>query len=244
MLLRLSCLLCLALPLAAAPLRVCVEDDWPPMAFVWRDAPAGASVDIARHAFERAGLEVIFESGSYHRCLTLTRLGHYDAMLDVARNGERQPQFVWPRLPMLVLPLQIVASRPGRAERGDYSGLRGLRVGLTLGYEYPDAMLAQPGLIRVVSPSELANFRQLVAGRLDAMLLSAGSLRNLNDQLEGPEPPQLYNWGTVDELELFIAFHAGNGAAAGWARLLDESLRTLQQSGEDRRILQQWQAQP
>ena len=233
----------LALLPAQAQLRVCVENDWAPMAFAREGKPAGAMVDLAAEAFQAAGLTVSFESGSYNRCLALTRRGHYQAMLDVAQNSERQPQFIWPSQPLLVLPLHLIGSKPGTASPGDYSALRGLRVGMTLGYEYPDALLQQR-LVRVVSPSEQANFHQLLAGGIDVMVLSAGSYQALREAAQLKEGEAPHDWGRVDELALYIAFHARHPQAAHWATAISQSLQGLQRSGALQRILQRWQARP
>lgn len=233
-----------ASPPSGKPLRLCAEDEWPPFSFNKAGNAMGANVDLVRQAFELQGYNVTFTPRSYSACLKLTQRGHFDAMLDVARNKERQGQFVWPKIPILVIPLHLIGNRSVAPATLDYSALRGQRVGITRGYEYPDKLLAQPGLIQVVSGSELGNFRQLITGNIDYMLLSPGTLSSLSQQLNQPEHPGVQDFGRVDSLDLFVAISHKYPEAKQLADDLDLGLKTLGRRSIPQQILRQWQAEP
>ncbi|WP_157669927.1 ABC transporter substrate-binding protein [Chitinibacter sp. GC72] len=229
----------------AAPIRICAENDWAPFSFSQKGLAVGASVDLVRAAFKKAGVETSFISGSYNRCLRLTLAGQYDAMLDVGKNRERTPQFVWPQHPYLVMKLHLIANSKLAAPAELYYGvLTGKRVGLTAGYEYPDKMLSQPGLLKVESSSELANLRQLSAGNIEFMLLSAGTLATLSKQLDKAELKHIRDWGQIDQSALYIAFNPKAAKAQQWASSFDQGWQDMQKKGEDQQIFTHWSAMP
>jgi polar amino acid transport system substrate-binding protein len=238
-------LLMTALPCWATDnIKICAENNWPPFSFSQKGEPTGASLELIETAFKFNQIETTFDNGSYNRCLKLTQSGQYDAMLDVAKNKERTPQFIWPKTPFLMMKLHLIANKDVAVSDVEYSALAGKRVGLTTGYEYPDAMLAQPGLIRLESPNELANLRQLAAGKIDFMLLSEGTVATLSSQLSANERKQIKDWGVVDQLALYLAFSPKAAQAEKWADLLDQGLIEMQKKGEDKKILTRWHAVP
>lgn len=225
-------------------IRICAENDWQPFSFSQKNKSVGASVELIQSAFATQHIEVQFESGSYNRCLKLTLSGQYDAVLDIAKNTERAPQFIWPQQPLLVMKLHLVANKHVEAEAADYSAVAGKRFGVTTGYEYPDELLKQRGLIKIESSSELANFRQLAAGKIDFMLLSEGTLATLSSQISPSEKAEIVDWGEVDQLALYLAFNAKSAQAKQWAKAFDLGLLELQKKGEDKKIFARWHAIP
>jgi len=229
---------------ARPPLSVCAEDQWPPFSFIQANRPAGASLDLVAAAFAAAGWQVQFESGSYTRCMQLVRDGHFDALVDVAQNDERKPQLLWPKQALLILELHLVSSQPrGNAPLG-FEAMQHKRVGITLGYEYPNRMLSQPDIHLVESPSELGNFHHLARGDLDFMLLSRGTLATLRDKLTKEERRHIYDWGQIDELPLYLAFslHTAEGQQA--AEAFDQGITTLRKSGRAQQVMDRWKAVP
>ncbi|WP_410498683.1 substrate-binding periplasmic protein [Chitinibacter sp. S2-10] len=230
--------------LAADTIRICAENDWQPFSFSKKGQAVGASVDLIRAAFAKEGIETLFISGSYNRCLKLTLAGQYDAMLDVGKNQERLPQFIWPQTPFIMMNLHLIANHQQVQHEVSYRVLSGKRIGITAGYEYPDKMLSQAGILKVESSSELANLRQLAAGRIDFMLLSEGTFANLSKQLSSAERKAVRDWGLVDQLGLYLAFSPKASNASRWAKAFDRGLNELQKKGEDRQIFARWSAVP
>ncbi|QLG87094.1 transporter substrate-binding domain-containing protein [Chitinibacter bivalviorum] len=225
-------------------IRICAENEWQPFSFSHKNKPTGASVELIQAALASQHIDTQFESGSYNRCLKLTLAGQYDAVLDIAKNAERAPQFLWPQLPFMVMKLHLIANKHIEPEPADYSAVAGKRFGITTGYEYPDELLKQHGLIKIESNSELANFRQLAAGKIDFMLLSEGTLETLSRQISPSERAEIVDWGEVDQLPLYVAFNPKSAQAKQWAKSLDQGLSELQKKGEDKKIFARWRAIP
>ncbi|XZG70244.1 substrate-binding periplasmic protein [Chitinibacteraceae bacterium HSL-7] len=224
--------------------RLCAEDSWPPLSSVVRGEAAGAVVDLVRLALSAHGRQVEFAVRSYSACLELTRAGHYDGMIDVAHSPERDPQFEWTHEPLLVMDLHLVGRASLSPDNVDYSAVRHRRVGLTKGYEYPKALLGQPGMIAVENVSELGNLRQLAAGRLDYMLLSTGTLASYMGQLTPLERQQIRDFGVVDQLPLFLVLHKGGAASRRLAQEFDAGMQRAAHSGQARAVFEHWQAVP
>ncbi|WP_035054639.1 substrate-binding periplasmic protein [Andreprevotia chitinilytica] len=240
-------LLIAAFPLiahAAGPIRICAEDDWAPFSFIEKGHAQGASVDLVNAALHSEGMDVQFESGTYNRCLNLTRQGNYHALVDVAQNKERRPQFLWPEKPLLIMRLHLVARKGLAVKTPGYAAMARHRVGITSGYEYPDVMLGQPGLMKVESHSELGNLRQLANGKIDFMLLSEGTIASLRKELTEDERQAVQDLGEIDQLALYVAFNKDAPQAAAWAQALDRGLTTLGRNGEAQRIMARWKAVP
>lgn len=229
---------------AARQVHLCAEDAWRPFSFVEKGEAVGANVEMARLAFQLQGYTVKVTAKSYPDCLQLTQAGQFDAMLDVAQNAERKPQFHWPQMPLLVIPLHLIGNANVKPAQHDYSALRGQRIGLTTGYEYPDILLKQPGIKKVFNSSELANFRRLQAGKIDYMLLSPGTLDSLVSQSPAPQANRTQDFGPIDQLSLFVAISRQSPQARELAENFDLAMKTLTIRKLPQHILQQWSAVP
>jgi polar amino acid transport system substrate-binding protein len=248
MMLRLFAILSLSLVLptamAATPLRVCAESDWAPYSFNQNGRSAGAAVELIQAIFKQQQIELQIDSGSYQRCLKLTASGQYDAVLNVGKTPERLAQFAWPQLPSMKIKLQLLANQQWPKQAPNFEVFGHKRVGITTGYEYPDAMLTQPGIIKIESLSELTNLRRLAAGNLDLMVLSEHTFSNLSSQLSNKEKAAIHNWGTLTELPIYVAFNPQASQLAHWLKAYDTGLSYLRKKGEDKTIFARWHITP
>ena len=163
--LGLSCVQTWAQPADTAPLRV-VGFPYPPfMAPDERGKPAGPMVELVSEAFRRMGQSASIE------LLPLAR-----ALLQV-ETPEREAKYLFSSEPVLFQDYVIfVASDSTLAFRGDLHALAMSSIGVVAGTSYGaifDAAARQGTFKKLeITGSHEANFRKLLAGRMDAVVCS------------------------------------------------------------------------
>ena len=223
--LYLICLSLCGMNSMASEINICAEDAWPPHSYAQNNKAVGSSIELIQDAYKNSRYTLKFTSASYHRCLKMTQSGNFSAMINVALTQERRPQFLWPNTPLLSIKLLLIGR--DTAQKPSYDVLRGKRIGVTLGYEYPDALQADPSIMQIVSNTELNSLRQLSLGRVDYILLSESSWANLRPQLSAAEQSKLKNLGVIDQLAIYLAFNRDHPEAAQWAAEFDEGMRAI-----------------
>lgn len=129
----------------------------------------GISVDIAREATRRAGLEVRFQELPWNRCLEMVRQGRMDAVLDAAPREK----FITVATSFSSYTNTVWVRSDDPQERLDFAALAERRMGLVDGYWYPDDLLAriyEAGMEIDRSVDERTAIRKLAFGRVDAIV--------------------------------------------------------------------------
>lgn len=78
---------CLAPQAAAESITIGAEDDWYPFSGTIASQPKGMAVDIVREAFKKAGVDVIFKSMPYARCMQEAKESNLFGCFNAARNS-------------------------------------------------------------------------------------------------------------------------------------------------------------
>ncbi len=145
--------------------------------FADQSAPDGGIVNARIHEIaEQAGFEVEFEYMPWMRGLELTRIGRYAGASYWFYREEREADFihVGPVVAdQMVLFRRVDTDLP---EWTDVQDLREMTFGAVTGYTYtPDFWdLAEAGVLSVqTAQNDEANFRKLLAGRIDIYPMSA-----------------------------------------------------------------------
>lgn len=161
----------------AAPLRV-VGFVYPPFMYPdERSAPAGPMVEVVNEALRRMGQPARIELLPLARALQQVESGEAAAMFTVKKTPQREAQYVFSSEALLIQEYVIfVAQDSTLAFRGDLGVLAMSSVGVVGATSYGaifDAA-AQQGVFKKleISSSHEANFRKLLAGRMDAIVCS------------------------------------------------------------------------
>ncbi len=167
-----AALLCAtALPaLAADTVTVGAEDDWYPYAGTVDSKPKGMAVDIVREAFKKAGIEVVFQSMPYARCMEEAKAGKIFGCFDAARNSLLESSYLWHNKPLFVAKINIYAKKDSNEKELSTKSLEGKSVAVTQDYEYGEAFDANTKINRVVSKHDVQGFRQVLSGKVPYMV--------------------------------------------------------------------------
>lgn len=175
--LSLCCVQAWAQPADTAPLRV-VGFPYPPfMALDERGKPAGPMVELVSEAFRRMDQPASIELLPLARALLQVETGEAGAMFTVKKTPEREAKYLFSSEPVLFQDYVIfVASDSTLTFRGDLNALAMSSIGVVAGTSYGaifDAAAHQGTFKKLaITGSHEANFRKLLAGRMDAVVCS------------------------------------------------------------------------
>ncbi|WP_255990449.1 substrate-binding periplasmic protein [Chitinolyticbacter albus] len=233
----LRCVLVLSLTLTtahAAPLVLTLQE-YPPFMGT-RLAGNGMLSQAVVTVFERAGYAVQLQSVPNNRAIEAPRQGMADGSFGWARTPERERDLHY-TAPVMSLRM-VFCQKAGRSFNWQsLEDLAPYTIGTTLGNTYSegfDALLVSGKLRTDVAPSDVANLRKLLVGRVDlfpidaevgpylmAQQLSAAQRQQLSC------PDQAY-WSAP--LHVVISRKRADGANIVAA--FDKALATMQKSGE------------
>ena len=196
----------------------------------------GSIVELSTRAFAATGHSVQIDFLPWARARVELRKGNYDGIL-----------LLWPEE---IINEQLIASRPllyselGFFIRQDtpvtfteLSQLKGRKVGVARGYDYPLAII-NSGIISEEGSDDLTNLRKLAAKRFDLVLLEKQvGLHLLSRE---PELQKALAWQgqTLARIPLFVGFAPPKPAQPDWASVYAQGLSALLANGEYLRILQ------
>lgn len=124
---------------------------------------------IVKDAFAEAGVEVAYRFLPWKRGYQMAQLGKLDGQMMRSRNAEREKYFVFSD-PILESQSAYFHLKSYSFDWENLSDLKGRRIGGTIGYNYGAEFLAAErrkdiAVHRV--PTDIQNFKKLVAGRID-----------------------------------------------------------------------------
>lgn len=138
------------------------------------DEPQGEGIDIeiAREAARRAGRRIEVVHVPWKRALAMLEAGEADFTTTISRNAERDRYLLWTSGYRTGVRYHFYARRGSGLRLASLADLSGRRLGVTLGYFYPDAILRQPG-VQIENGTDIATtVRMLGAGRTDFMVVN------------------------------------------------------------------------
>jgi len=228
---------------AAERLTLAVEDDWYPFAAVHNGRVVGMAVEIVREAYQAVGVEVLFRSMPYARCMRQTELGREVGCFNSLLDSSTRNRFLFGQQPLFHGVIAIYAPADN-AQSVSLADLAGKRVGLTNGYTYGTAVETDQKMIKEYARSDLANLRKVVLGRLDYALVYT----RVADYLQGAYPYELHGKlqavGKVIENPLYLSFSRTNLRAESAMRQLDQGLSAIRSNGRYAAIATRWRQPP
>ncbi|KQQ36250.1 hypothetical protein ASF61_08715 [Duganella sp. Leaf126] len=168
---------CLPAGAAQRPL-VLVSYDYPPYMEVQQGRPAtGIAVDLVRAVFARMKQPVALQFYPLARSLSLIDTPSADGFFTIKKTAQRERQYLYPREPLLTQDVVVFVRDDARLTfHGNVSELADVRLGVVNNISYGaivDTAVARGVFTRLeVAQNHEANFRKLLAGRMDALVSS------------------------------------------------------------------------
>ncbi|WP_148714806.1 substrate-binding periplasmic protein [Chitinolyticbacter meiyuanensis] len=227
---------------SAETITINAEDDWKP--FSWRGArnqAQGYATELVRAAFASQGITVHYNVVPFARCLREVEQGASVACFNIEITGYNRDRFLWPRTPLIEEDLAIYARADSRGQNLGSSDLVGKTVALTNGYTYPSVIMNDAGILKDNSPSDEAQLRKLLSGRVDYALLNATPAQLLIRQ-EPAFRGKIKRVGQVNRARFFLGFSLKHPEAERLRTRFDAGMAALKASGDLQRMEQAFKA--
>ncbi len=221
-------------PADSAPLRV-VGFPYPPFMLIdERSKPAGPMVELIAEAFRRMGQPVRIELLPLPRALLQVDTGEAAALFTVKKTPEREAKYLFSSEPVLFQHYVIfVASESTLAFRGDLNELAMSSIGVVGGTSYGaifDAA-ARQGVFKKLemSSSHEANFRKLLAHRMDAVVCSRAVGVEILRQLQATRRVKI-SGPPIETTQSFVMFNK-TVATPQLVSRFDQAVREIRREG-------------
>jgi len=219
----------------AETISIAAEDAWPPFSGVTGN---GYSRRLAEAAFAVSGISLDIQAVPYVRALNMTRGGVVNGCWNVTRQPSTEADFIFGEIPLF----QATASYFYKAgEVRDFQRPDdipdGTRVAVMNGYEYGEEFEQNKNRYKLVEVSKQSQMLALLLKeRVDVAIMFDHVFEYLkvteylgDDKFEKGYSNHISN--------IYIAFSRQNNNSEKYARLLDEGLLRLKESGEYDRIM-------
>ena len=218
------------------------EDDAAP----WSMADGtGYANDVVRAAFAAAGWQATFRVVPYARCKYEVLAGQVAGCFTVGKSLEVVRQMLFAEQP-IIRPHMILFTAGNTFLKGcdPAKWSRVPLVGVVNGYEYSPKYdeLLEKGLIKVaMSNSEISNIQKLVAGRVDAVLLSVDPTKSV-EYLAGKAKvgQRLTPACDLGEIPSYIAFSPKHPDGRKAQDAFNTGYKIISGDGTEARIRKQW----
>lgn len=217
---------------AAPPIVIAVEDAAAP----WSRADGtGFANDVVREAFAATGMPVRLSVVPYARCKRMVVAGEVAGCFSMSREPALDATVALSADPLFTLDVLLVsrgAPLPPHA-----------RVGIVLGYEYPDTVraLARHGDALEIVPSEEIGVRKVAEGRLDAAIVNANVIKPVAFvAARAGVPGRVQPLARLGGMPAFVGFSRAHPDGPRARAAFDDGMRRLRASGRLRALERAW----
>lgn len=212
---------------------IAAEDDWPPYSYKGPSPgePLGFTPELVREAFRIKGVNVIFETVPYSRCMQLVKTGKVTACFNTNKNEENTPEYHWHATPIFDEGVSYFALSEVDGKDLKIKDLEGSTVGVTSGYAYAPAFMRNEKIRKFEANSDDHLLKMLLARRVRFALINTlpGLLRIRND------PAYTGKIKIVGQLNVhgfFLNFSKATPEGKQMADLFEAGLQELKKSGK------------
>jgi polar amino acid transport system substrate-binding protein len=227
-------------PSASPRALVLVSFDYPPyMEVIAGQPPGGMMVELVDTIFARMRQPIELQFYPLARSISLIDTPRADGFFTIKKTAEREQKYLFPKEPLLEQDF-VVFVRAGSplAFKGNVGELANVRLGIvnTVSYGAIFDAAAARGVFRRLEVAQTyeANFRKLLAGRMDALvssrIMGAATLKRLNalDKVKVTGPP-------IETTQSYLVFNRQTVAPAV-ALDFDQTLGAMRRDGTLRKI--------
>ena len=215
-----------------------VTDFWPPYVFEENGKIVGADYDVMLAVFSRMGYEVDFRILPWKRCLHMINALEADAILDVSMNEERKDKMYFPQEKISDSSSVLFYLKGKQFDFEKLQDLKGMRIGIILGYEYNKEFLEADYFVREPVSNEKQNFMKLKMNRID-MFLTNKKVGLYNAKKFGFQNDVLFLPNAVSQGSNFVAFSQKPGHDI-LAKKFSNALHTFKQTDDYAAILEKY----
>lgn len=224
----------------AKPIKILVEDSWPPFAFKEENRAVGMSIDIVRAAFKNVGETIELVQVPYTRCKAQTATGRYVACFNSAHSKEMDSDFVFPKEPLFKSKGLIIANNiTVRKKPNRLKDLEGKSVALPAEFPFGKEFDDNNQINKIFTSSDQTSLMMLKSNRVSFVAIDEYVyyyyLKN-NAEFKN----QFHIVLELSEEPIFVHFSKKHKDAAGLIKKYDIGLGMLKVSQKYNEILEDW----
>lgn len=217
--------------------------EWFPYTYTEDGQARGFEIDILTAVLGRMGITPAYAAFPWKRCLAHLENGKADLVVSMLKSPERESYAIYPEEP-ISLSRTVFAARKDRvpAYAGNLEALRGLRIGVFLGFTYGPAFDAAGFLEKDPAVDTAILIEKLMARRDDliaenqVVIKALARRMGLLDRLVFLTPP-------IHHQRLYVGFSKAGGME-GVAGDFSRALKAFKESGQYRAVLARYGLAP
>lgn len=224
---------------AADVVKIAVEDDWAPYAYVDTNTgePRGFSVDLVKALFKKMDKELELVVVPFSRCLFYAETGQTHGCFNATIISGNQDTYHWHTTPMFHEDLAIFGHISSDETDLGPNDLVGKSVGYTLGYTYPTEVMENGEITLFGVNSDDQLLEMLALQHIDLIMINempgylrASELANVSGQVK--------KVGTVSSDGFWLAFSKSIEGNLELVNEFEQALVEFKESGEYQALYQ------
>lgn len=231
----------------AQPLQLATYDYPPYMHADISPAPPGEHpgpvVELVQEAFRRTGTEINITFYPFQRAKRLVEIGDASGLFTLKKTAERERQYVFSKEPLLLQDYVLyVVQDSALSFDGDLDKLQPASLGIveatSYGSRFDDYIQSLPAARRDYSNSHEANFRKLIAGRVQMIACSRAVGDLILKRLGAAQKVKVIG-PPVETAASYMMFNPAATPAAVITQF-DAQLRAMRRDGSSQRIFNKY----
>ncbi len=224
----------------AKPIKILVEDAWPPFAFKKENRAVGMSIDIVRAAFKNVGESVELVQVPYTRCKAQTATGRYVACFNSAHSKEMDNDFLFPKEPLFKSKGLIIANKiTARNKPLRLKDIEGKSVALPAEFPFGKEFDENTQINKIFTSSDQTSLMMLKSNRVSFVAIDEYVYYyylKTNPEFKN----QFYVVLELSEEPIYVHFSKKHKDAAELIKKYDMGLSMLKVSAQYNEILEDW----
>ncbi|WP_413293544.1 substrate-binding periplasmic protein [Bdellovibrio sp. HCB185ZH] len=225
---------------SAKPIKILVEDSWPPFAFKKENRAVGMSIDIVRAAFKNVGENIELVQVPYTRCKAQTATGRYVACFNSAHSKEMDADFLFPKEPLFKSKGLIIANKiTVRSKPARVKDLEGKSVALPAEFPFGKEFDENTQINKIFTSSDQTSLMMLKSNRVSYVAIDEFVYYyylKTNPDFKN----QFYVVLELSEEPIFVHFSKKHQDTAELIKKYDIGLAMLKVSARYNEILEDW----
>ncbi|PJG60448.1 substrate-binding periplasmic protein [Aeromonas cavernicola] len=218
-------------PARANHLTLAAENDWAPYSSADKMTGelVGLTPALVRAAFATENINIHFKKMPFSRCMRSATTDIVLGCFNAAETADNKQNYFWHTTPLFQDKLIVFSLKKEMIPPPAIMELRGKRVGITLGYTYPDIFSKDKSILQYKARSDYQLINMLIRGRVDYILMNERPA--LVRIKEKGVANIIHNVGSLSNDDFKIAFSRHHPQGQEMAQRFERGLRTIKQNG-------------
>lgn len=221
-------------------ITIAAENDWAPFSSIDKKTGEikGLTPALVKAAFLAENIRVEFKQMPFSRCMRMAMTDVVVGCFNATETASNKQSYYWHKTPLFQDRMVVYSLYQEQILLPIMAELRGKKVGITLGYIYPDEFLYDKRIFHYKARSDYQLINMLIRGRVDYIVMNERpALVKINEK---KVDDIIHNVGNLSYDEFKIAFSRRHQKGLEMAERFERGLLIIKQNGVYNQILQQF----